>query len=246
MCLDAKAALLTELLKPGRDAHLVEEDIYSTILDSTRKHSYDSKAAFYDLIVGNSLYNRFVWGDSPTNYSAFARKALTNSSDSVTLDAGCGSLLFTAEAYRASAGMIVACDQSLDMLRRAQMRLARLPRDVRERVTLVQADLTDMPFHAKSFQTVLCMNVLHHCAGAGDVVRTLGSLLSDGGHFYLTSLVINSRLIGDWYLNRLHRLGWFASPRTSDELRELLNDATKSTVRVWTQGNMAYAASTDR
>ena len=67
-----------------------------------RVRAYDLGAWFYDLVVGSRLYHRTVWGMPPDQHLAFARRALDLSSnepdesDGPILDAGCGSLLFTA------------------------------------------------------------------------------------------------------------------------------------------------------
>src|SRR5262249_31305772 len=143
------------------------------------------------------------------------------------LDAGCGSLLFTARAYAESRRLIIACDQSLDMLRRAQARLAKSAGSVLGRIVLLQADLSAPPFRKGSFQTVLSMNVLHHYADAASLILKLKSLLTDSGYIYLTALVTNNRLIGDQYLRVLHNRGWLVRPRTNAEMRELLQDGLK-------------------
>src|SRR5262245_31118026 len=96
-----KEVLLRELLKEGCNARLVEEGIFSVVSDSNRKHSYDNKAAFYDWVVGNYFYNRVMWGADPSNYAAFALSALCDGSEGLALDAGCGSLVFSSEAYMA-------------------------------------------------------------------------------------------------------------------------------------------------
>lgn len=233
---------LREVLAEGLAVRLAGEGIYSVLHDAPHAHLYDRRAAVYDAVVGTRLYNRAMWGASPLDYEAFARRAVASGGPGLLLDAGCGSMLFTARAYLESGRRVVAFDQSLRMLRRARARLLGLAGRVPDNVTLLQADLGDLPFRRAAFQTVLCMNVLHQFADAGVLIPGLKTLLADGGRLFLTSLVSTGRAVGDRYLRALYRAGEFVRPRTSAELRELLGGALGEGVSYRTQGNMAYAA----
>ena len=109
-----------------------------------------------------------------------------------------------------------------------------------EHVLLLQADLSDLPFRPNRFQIVLCMNVLHQFEDAAALIPNLKRLLADDGHLFLTSLVANNRFVGDRYLNALHATGEFVRPRSSLELREILDEALSQQVSYRTKGNMAY------
>jgi hypothetical protein len=85
------------------------------------------------------------------------------------------------------------------------------------------------------------MNVLHLYAEAGRLLPNLDGLLADGGQLFLTSLVANDRLVGDRYLDALHRAGEFVRPRTSAALEKLLRDSLRRPVSYRTRGNMAFA-----
>ena len=218
-----------------RTVRLIEDDIYSVLPDISVQHHYDKRAAAYDSVVKTWLYNFVMWGTSPSDYVQFARQALDSSRDGMFLDAGCGSLLFTARIYVNSNRRIVAFDQSLAMLRRARERLRKLSGCVPEHIRLLQADLSDLPFRRKSFDTVLCLNVLHQFADARALVSGLNELLFDSGNLYLTSLIANNRIIGDWYLEALYRTGEFVRPRSERELREVFVNASFAE-----KGNMAF------
>jgi SAM-dependent methyltransferase len=84
--------------------------------------AYDRRAALYDHLVASRLYNRLLWGASPAAYAGFAARAL-GSGDGRLLDVACGSLVFTADAYRHSARPVVLVDRSSAMLQRAARRL---------------------------------------------------------------------------------------------------------------------------
>src|SRR5688572_1518545 len=117
------AERLGAVVLPGRPIRLLEEGIYSVLPEGGRNHLYDRRAALYDLAVGTRLYNRIMWGASPADYVAFARLAVGSHSTAPMLDAGCGSMLFTAGTYLDSPRPIIGFDQSVKMLRRARQRL---------------------------------------------------------------------------------------------------------------------------
>jgi SAM-dependent methyltransferase len=233
---------LKELLAEDRDLRLVEDGIYSVLSDAPHRHHYDRRAAVYDFVVGARLYNSLMWGNTPRDYTAFAQEAINSSASGRFLDAGCGSLLFTAEAYLNCGRQVIAFDQSLAMLRRARRRLraaagGSLPRHI----LLLQADLSDLPFKPNAFQTALCLNVLHQYENAPALIPSLKKLLVEDGDLYLTCLVSNSRFVGDRYLAALYRTGEFVRPLSSVALKELLERTLRQGVSYRTKGNMAYA-----
>jgi SAM-dependent methyltransferase len=232
---------LRAVVEEGRTIREVEDDIYSVLPDPLHNHLYDRRAAVYDLVVGTRIYNRIMWGASPLDYVAFARQAVASHLTSQMLDAGCGSLLFTAESYLECNRQVIGFDQSLRMLRHARRRLTELAGSLPEHILLLQADLSDLPFRPAAFGTILCLNVLHQIADAAKLIPNLNALLTSEGNLYLTSLVSNGRFVGDRYLTVLHRAGEFVRPRSSVELQELLSDCLSGSVSYQTKGNMAYA-----
>ena len=235
------AGQLREVLAENQTVSLVEDGIYSVLPDVSRKHHYDRRAAAYDLVVRTRLYNSLMWGSSPLDYIAFTRQALASCANGKFLDAGCGSLLFTALTYLKCNRQVIASDQSLAMLRRARKRLINLAGSVPEHIVLLQADLNDLPFRPAGFHTVLCMNVLHQFEDAASLIPNLKRLLTDDGHLYLTSLVLNNRFVGDHYLSVLYATREFVRPRSKLELRELLDRTLSQGVNYRVKGNMAFA-----
>lgn len=233
---------LTAVLAEHRSVRLIADGIYSVLPDVEGKHDYDRKAGLYDLVVSTRLYNAIMWGSSPHEYRAFARQALASSSQGTVLDAACGSLLFSAPVYLETQRRIIAFDQSLAMLKRARKRLIDLAGRVPEQILFLQADVRDLPFRPASFQTVLCMNVLHHIEDATALLPSLKMLLADGGRLYLTSLVSNNRFIGDRYLKTLHASGEIVGPRSNSEVKELLERTLDEEVNYRVNGNMAFAS----
>jgi SAM-dependent methyltransferase len=234
------AAEWIEDVTDGRPLRRLDERLFS-VLPEDAGARYDGRAAAYDRMIGSRLYNRVAWGTSPAHYRAFARRAVESAPGGWFLDAGCGTLLLTADAYRAAPGRpLVVLDQSLDMLRRAQARLADARGKTPPHVAFLQGDLLDLPFRPGAFRTVMSMGMLHLFADAAPLAARLESLLLPDGALHLTSLVEHGR-IGDPYLRFLHRRGEVAAPRTAAALESLLRGALRRPLDYSTTGNMAYA-----
>jgi SAM-dependent methyltransferase len=181
-----------------------------------------------------------MWGSSPSEYVSFARKAFTSADEGIFLDAGCGSLLFTAPIYLNSNRRIIAFDQSLTMLRRARQRLVKLAGTLPEHILLLQSDLSDLPFRSNSFRTILCLNVLHQFADAATLISNLKKLLTSDGSLYLSSLILNNRFVGDLYLQALYASGEFVRPRSLLEIKKIFEKDFRMEVSCHAKGNMAY------
>ena len=236
---------LHEVIELGREVRRVEEGIYSALPPDTGKHGehrYDRMAAFYDNVIGNRLYTCLAWNNSPRDYARFALDALDQAQGSTFLDAGCGSLLFTARAYLKRDTPVVGLDQSIAMLRRGRDRLERLAGEAPERIALLQGDLFDLPFRPASFGAILGMGLLHAFEDDAfvDLVASLGVLVVPGGRLYLTSLVTNDRS-GDRWLRMIHRSGAIVSPRSGEEVCALLERAWGRLTSYAVLGNMAFA-----
>jgi SAM-dependent methyltransferase len=229
---------LRQVLAEDRIVRLIEDDIYSVLPHNHHKHHYDRRAGIYDSLVATRLYNSVMWGSSPSGYIAFADRAIHSCPHGDFLDAGCGSLLFTARTYLECSRQIIAFDQSLAMLRRARKRLLKLAGSFPSQIILLQADLGDLPFRSATFRTVLCLNVLHQFEHAAALIENLKELLSNDGYLFLTSLVANNRFIGDSYLRALYLMKEFVRPRSRFELQQLINESPNQGWQV--KGNMAF------
>lgn len=199
---------------------------------------YDRRAAAYDLVVGSRLYNRVMWGSSPRAYAAFAERAV-RSGDGPLLDAGCGSLVFTADAYARAARPLVLVDRSAGMLRAARARLARAAGGRARDPVFMKADLRHLPFRSTAFSTVVCMGMLHLFDDAAGIVSALLRVARPDGQVFLTSLVAETA-IGTRYLSLLHRSGEVAVPRTRDRLRSELDAAAGGGIEMTVEGSMAF------
>ena len=233
------AATVRGALLPGRELRVVEPSIWSVLPAESDAHRYDRLAWCYDGLVGGRLYNRVVWQAHPDEYRAFAREAI-GVGEGPHLDAGCGSLLFTALAYRRSSRPIVGLDRSIGMLRRARARLAGAGK-APGGIALVQGDLFDLPFRPGSFATIMGMGLLHLFDDPAPLIACLAALLAPRGKLYLTSLVLSGRPVGDSYLRHLRRVGQVVEPRAGEEVRALIAAHVTRPVRFAVRGSMAYA-----
>jgi SAM-dependent methyltransferase len=209
---------LATLMRDSSSLQAVEPHIYSVFPPGKRTYSYDSKAAIYDLVIGNRLYNRFMWGYGIEAFASFCHAALTSATDGWVLDAACGSLVFTAGVYAQYAERpVVLLDQSLQMLKAARTRLVKLTGSVPPNVVFLQGDIRELPFLPQRFQTIIALNVLHVLQDAEQMMRELESVLMPRGTISLTTLV-TGRPRGDRYLRFLHRAGGVALPRGASQV----------------------------
>lgn len=234
------AKWIGDVMADGRPLRHLDERLFSVLPEGTAGHGYDRRARAYDRMIGSRLYNRVAWGSSPAHYRRFARRAVGSAPGGWLLDAGCGTMLLTADAYLAAPSRpVVVMDQSLGMLRRARERVLGGGKRLPPHVVFLQADLLDLPFRPGAFRTVMSMGMLHLFADAGPLAARLESLLLPDGGLYLTSLVENGRL-GDRYLRLLHRQGEVAAPRTAAALKLELRASIRRPLSYSVTGNMAY------
>ena len=130
----------------------ISEGIFSVLDDSRQQSGYDSKVRAFDAVAGNRFYNKLFWGNWPSAYHAFCQNGLKQQQDKPVLDVGCGSLVFTANAYAHSNNRaIILLDRSLGMLKRARERLNRIHGSVPDNVAFLQGDVFNLPFADNTF-----------------------------------------------------------------------------------------------
>jgi hypothetical protein len=83
------------LFAPGVTMRSVRGEVLSVLSTGDEGARYDRRAATYDRLIGNPVYNRLAWGTSPGHYASFAAEAPASGSGPL-LDAGCGTATFTA------------------------------------------------------------------------------------------------------------------------------------------------------
>jgi SAM-dependent methyltransferase len=228
----ASAPDVDPLLATGRTAEPAAAGVLSALPAADRGAPYDRHAARYDRLIGSPLYNRLFWGASPRDYAAFAEEALA-AGDGPFLDAGCGTAVFTAEAYRRAARPLVLTDLSLGMLTRARDRLEGAP------ATLVQADLLDLPFAPGGFETVACFAMLHVLPDPWAALAALRPHVAPGGRLF-ASMLVDDRGVGRAWLRVLKRAGEVGPARSATELAEAAREVFGPSVEVGRTGSMAW------
>jgi len=213
--------------------HELEPGLYSVLEEAERPAHYDDIAGVYDLIIGSWLYNRVMWGNPLSEYRGYSHEAIHDAAGPV-LDAGCGSLVFTAADYANSTAPVILLDRSLGMLRRARTRLT----DAHPSI-VVQGDLYDLPFDDAVFERVYHLAVAHVLPERLPVLRELHRVLRPGGTLYITSLIRGS-WIGDAWAQVLHRRGEVTAPYDADVLLEELASVGFETEHR-TRANALYA-----
>jgi ubiquinone/menaquinone biosynthesis C-methylase UbiE len=220
----------------------VSEGIYSYLDKGDRQSSYDSKVKAYDMVVGNSLYNKLIWGNCPSNYQNFCKQALNNSPEGFYLDAGCGSLVFTASEY-AEAGnkLVVLLDRSIGMLEQGRNRIKKLRGHLPNNIVFIHGDIFSLPFHDNIFDTISSFGVLHMFNEKMRLLSELERVKCDGGKIFFTSLVGNNT-IGRKYLEILRNIGEVATCYSSDSLSKVISTMPFE-YSLNSIGNMLYAKS---
>lgn len=222
-------------LRPAADAG----GVLTALAAGAPPGAYDGHAALYDRVIGGRAYNRLIWGADVADYAAFAREAVAAAGGPL-LDAGCGTAVFSAEAYRHATRPLVLVDRSVAMLQRAADRLGATPAPL----TLAQADLLDLPFAPGGFATVACHGVLHVLDDPWPALAALAAQLAPGGGLYASMLVDDRRRIGARYLRLLHRRGEVGPPRSAADLAAAARGLFGDGATVERRGSMAYLRAT--
>ncbi len=229
---------LSEVISKEAVLRAVEPHIYSLTPPGDNTNEYDgSFGAVYDLVACSGLYNRLVWGYRTSLYHSLCLDALGASSGWM-LDAGCGSMAFTARTYAASSAKrpVVLLDQSINLLKMARRRLIQVNGSVPENMVFLHGDVARLPFEQKSFTTVLALNLLHVLPDPATPLRQFRRILTEGGALTCTTLVKNTRL-ADRYLDRLAKAG-MVQPRSIDQVLAFFDEAGMQH-RHTTEGNLA-------
>lgn len=230
---DARARPIAEdLIAPGSRLRDEGDGVLSAIAAGSPPAPYDRHASIYDRLVGGRLYNRVVWGVPTADYAAFAMDAL-NDGNGPFLDAGCGTAVFTASAYRHAQRPLVLIDRSLGMLRRAAKRLDDVP------ATFIHAGIESLPFSPGSFGTVVCFAVLHVLDDPWQALAALRDQVAPGGRLYASMLVADRGGMGRHYLSMLHRRGEVGPPQRAVDLQRAA-DELFTQAHVSRTGSMAW------
>ena len=220
------------VVAPSRDLRPAAPGILSSVAPGEAEAEYDRHAAVYDRLIGNRVYNAVMWGLDPREYGRFTEEALAAGSGPF-LDAGCGTLVFTAPLYRSTERPVVLVDRSVGMLEKGRERLAG------GAATLIQADLHDLPFAPGTFETIGCFAMLHVLADPWRALESLHDRLRPGGRLF-ASMLVTDRAVGRAYLRVLQRAGEVGPPRPAAELEAAARRIFGGSPQVSRSGSMAW------
>ena len=181
--------------------------IWSSLPVKDRGAPYDRMAAGYDAVVGNGIYNRSIWGCSKSNYRRAAADLLAKVPGGPLIDFGCGSCVFTANAYRVHEERLALFDRSLGMLSRAAQRLPT--------GRFLQGDALDPPFEDDHFAGAMSWGMLHIFGTTAPYLAQMARIVKPGGRVAISTLVQTKPRIGNVMLTLLHRNGEAAKPEES-------------------------------
>lgn len=170
----------------------VEEHIYSCF-DHNNNAPYDGKAKTYEYVVRSVIYNKLMWGTTPSDYKCFAKEALDHCNGTM-LDVGCGGLSHTAKLYAHSDKNIILLDYSIEMLRLGKARILKYHNHFPQNIRILHADAFNLPFAKESLDNVVSFGVMHLFSSKSEYVACLLDVLKPGGLFYFTSLTTDRRL----------------------------------------------------
>ena len=208
---------LSALLLGNTTLRSVEPSIYSVLPDNESGNEYDTQFGFvYDLIACSPIYNRLIWGYSVKIFPEIANDALRSAPEGNVLDLGCGSLAFTAKAYRQYPELpVILADQSLKMLRMAKSRLIKQNGKVPDNLVFLHSDALHLPFQENAFTTIISENLLHCLDDTSILLKQLKNIISNNGKIYFTTLVKSNRW-ADKYLQALADSGKLISRTVAD------------------------------
>lgn len=190
---------------------------------------FDKDSASYDR--QNSRHCEACWNA--------ARSLLPEVQGRWVLDAGCGTGLITERLADdiGSWGQVVGIDISPKMLEKARLRLAD-----RRNITLAQASLDEVQSRDRSFDVVVCVNVLRHVDDLSPVLREWRRVLKPDGEVVLLDWDASSI----WWKVAHHILKYtdqsYKKARSSDEVSNALQnhgfvvlEVKKASISPWRQ-----------
>jgi ubiquinone/menaquinone biosynthesis C-methylase UbiE len=194
--------------------------------------SYDKVASRYDPYITVStlpvkIISRIIWGcQGERDPMEEVLSLLPNRFDGVLLDVPVGTAVFTIPLYhRYSKATIIGVDSSMNMLRKAKMRLQEQGVN---NVHLLKADATNLPIRDATVDIVLSMNGWHAFADKRHTTAEMKRVLRKDGRLIACGYVKGDRWLTDWFVRHFGvRNGFFTPPFfTFDELVSQFQDFT--------------------
>lgn len=117
----------------------------------------------------------------------------------------------------------MAADISADMLRRARSRATQL--GVADQMEFTEADITDLPFQANTFDLAVTFNGLHCLPDPRAAVVELARVLKPGGILRGSTCVRGRGWRQDRFVTALQAAGFFGNTPQAGDVQRWLTDA---------------------
>jgi ubiquinone/menaquinone biosynthesis C-methylase UbiE len=239
MKIDNKKEFLSSLLNKNVELFQLGDSLFTVLPEVERKSHYDFIAKFYDIVIKNSLFHKIVWKNKFEDYEQFCMDALNSTDGGIVLDAGSGSLVFTAQSYSAyDKRPVILLDRSLGMLKKAEERLLKINGKIPSNIILLQADVFNLPFPAETFSTIISYGMLHVFSETKLFLSSLSNALKVNGKMYFLVLLAQD-ILGKIYLNFAKATGEIALALDEEEMKKKLIE-TGFEPKIKAVGNMGY------
>lgn len=212
-----------------------------SVVAKTRSSAVLEPAAKQTPLIGNSsAFERFFWGNSPSDFDEFCSRELEEEGEGIVLDLGGLSLRYSTRTYVEQCRPVIVVDRSLSQLKLARDKvtkdIGRLPANF----VFLQADYRDLPFKDEEFAMVFALDALNRSSAVWELLSHCRRVLRKPGKLLMTSLVLNCRWPGDQRLEALYRKGkMMVEPRTQFDLSSRLM-RHDSDLDINVKGNVAY------
>ncbi len=195
-------------------------------------NAYDKVSSVYNSMLTSSniitkLYNSVVWGLNDQDYVDHVLSYIPDDFDRLILDVPVGSGVFTCEKYsNLKNAKIISIDYSYGMLMEAK-KLYQMNNI--QNVTLIRADVTNLPIKRSSIDLLLTMNGLHAFPDKIKAIEEITRVLKDNGDLIGCFYVKNKRKLSDLFINNVYvRQRSFTPPfYREEEFVKLLNENYK-------------------
>lgn len=191
-------------------------------------NAYDNVSSVYNCLLTSSnvitkLYNTVVWGLNDQEYVNHVLSYIPDDFDGWILDVPAGSGVFTGEKYsNLKDAKIICIDYSYGMLMEAK-KLYQMYNI--QNVTLIRADVANLPVKSSSIDLLLTMNGLHAFPDKIRAIEEITRVLKNNGDLIGCFYIKNKRKRSDLFINNVYvKQRSFTPPFYSEEeLVKLLN-----------------------
>lgn len=183
--------------------------------------TYDVVSAVYNSFLTSSniltrLYNTVVWGLNDLDYVKHVFSYIPNDFDGLILDVPSGSGVFTCKKYsNLKDAEIICVDYSFGMLMEAK-KIYEM-NDIKN-LTLIRADVANLPVKSSSIDLLLTMNGLHAFPDKIKALEEITRVLKNNGDLTGCFYIKDKRKCTDSFINNIYtKQGSFTPPFYSEE-----------------------------